>query len=82
MVSSIVRSKWGARSECVSVVNHLYMTCLSDVCMFIMQRIWIQDSEGAEDKGGDWSISQGKRCLEGEGNGTNTRGEQVTVSIV
>jgi hypothetical protein len=58
--------------------NHYYMICLLD-CVFVIQRIGIEDVEGAEDKGGNRSISQGKSCLEAEGEGRNGRREQVTI---
>jgi len=71
--------KWGEGIACVSDIVYLYVICPFDVCVFVTQRIWIQDAEGAEDKGGNWSISQGKRCLEAERKGRNRRWEQVIV---
>jgi len=73
--------KQGEGNACVCVcdMDYLYMICPFDVCMFVTQRIWIEDAEGAEDKGGNWSISQGKRFLEAEGKGRNGRWEQVTI---
>jgi hypothetical protein len=44
-----------------------------------MQRAGTEDAEGAEDEGGKGSISQGKSCLEAEGERKNGRREQVTI---
>jgi hypothetical protein len=61
--------------------NHHCMLCLLD-CVSVIQRVGVEDVEGAEDKGGNRSISQGKSCLEAEGEGRNGRREQVTVLSV
>lgn len=54
--------------------NYRCMIFLLDY-ISVVQRVGIEDSEGTEDKGGNGSISQGKSCLETEGEGRNGRGE-------
>lgn len=60
--------------------NDIYMICLADI-IFVMQRVWIQDVEDEENKGGDGSISQGKRCLEAKRKGRYGRREQVNYTV-
>lgn len=61
--------------------NHHCMICLLDH-VSVVQRVGTEDSEGAEDKGGNGSVSQGKSCLETEGERTNGRREQVNILSV